>query len=334
MEFRNCLTGLVAGGLMLLTAGCSIGSPTLRSASMRRTEVGPIVAAAELIPETAYRELESAKRVLARISADRDSLTEEDLMAFMIPLIMGEAYWMNRDYGDVKDGVATQTALIRAIRHHPHWTGRSEPLLKALAQAVCNKDTYRDRTVLAEAFGVKHQTGEEIWGEDYPLDGTWTDWLKPGALRWDDRLNWAERTGSSAADRIGWFKTAPDEKLPFKGRILCLLKKHKRVYSTQTHVSQGFDLYSMIFTFETEADLEAAIVTLSGGLDKRLYGGVPNFVLIPGATMPPCAWLDYRDADNGCYLLSVSATWTLDSSSWFFLPDSITPPGRKKETRK
>lgn len=62
MELRNCLTSLVAGGLMLLTAGCSIGSPTLRSASMRRTEVGPITSFVSGIPERGLVHRPDARR--------------------------------------------------------------------------------------------------------------------------------------------------------------------------------------------------------------------------------------------------------------------------------
>ena len=328
MNVVKSWAGLSVTALLLIAAGCSAGGPEFTSSSMRRVASGPTYSAKELTPEKAYRDLDSAKGVVARIRQDRENLTEEDLMAFLAPFVRGDIYWLSGTYDWTADGPETGEALVKAILEHPKWTGRFEPWLKAAVAWEDRNHSYYNRTALRQALGVKPRTEpyDEIWTRAYPLDGTWTDWLKPDVGQTEGRLEWTKRSGSGAADAIGWFKTPPTELLPFRGRALCLLKK--RVYVN--HV----EALSVIFTFASEADLEAAIVVVGGGVDPRLYSDLPNLVHIEGATIPPCAWLDYRDRENGCYLLSVSSTWTWDRSSWSFLLDSITPRGKKKETQK
>lgn len=316
--------GLSGGVLLLIAAGCSAGGPEFASSSMRRQAIGPTYCAKELTPEKAYRDLKSAKGVLARIRQDRENLTEEDLMAFLAPFVRGDIHWLSGSYEWTADGPETGEALVKAILGHPKWTGRFEPWLRAAVAWEDRNHSYYNRTALRRALGVKPrtETHDEIWTRAYPPDGTWTDWLKPDVGQMEGRLDWTEHSGSSAADAIGWFKTPPAEPLPFRGRVLCLLKK--RVYVNNVKA------FSVIFTFASEADLDAAIAVVGDGVDPRLYSDLPNLAFIEGAAIPPCAWLDYRDPENGCYLLSVSPTWIWDRSSWRFLPDSITPCGKKK----
>ena len=328
------------GAIQPFCTGCF--APSFESASMQRVYGDdpygehrslPADALPVILPERAMNTPECARLVLERIEAGDASLSEEDLLVYMLLLVRGGSYWMNLNHSGETEGLALQLRLMAAIERHPAWSGRHDGYLRAYAQRLVDKNEYQRQYALEEHYGVKYREQDRsTWVDDYPLDGTWTDWLKPAAAAHSDRLTWSNAGGADHS-RQGWFKAPPGEPLPFAGRILCLLE-NRRFGVRKDGRWSPMPLYTMIFTFASEAELEAAIVAVNGGIDKRIYGEFNNLVHLPEAKIPPCAWLDYRDEENGCYLLSISSTWTWDKSSWFFLPDTITPPGAKKKARR
>lgn len=278
-----------------------------------------------ILPELALGRDANAREFLARVAREDDSFTEEDLLAALL-VIMNErsSLWA---YGSSSRELGRR--LMEAILAHPGWSHRYDGFLKYYASTLPGAGEYPCMEVVREVFGLPAER-KRAEAEDYPLDGTWMDWLKPAAEKWDDRLTWRELSLSSIAG-VGWFKEPPAYQLPVKGRIHCLLRS--KVSDWSSGVLKFRPRYSVVFKFDSHADLEAAVIAFNGGLDRRLYDTVPNVFYIPGAQIPPCFIMTYSDEESACYLMSVSSFWTWDNSTWKYLPDDVVPPSKQKGKR-
>lgn len=278
-----------------------------------------------LLPELAFEGEDRAREFLARVARADDSLTEEDLLAALLVLMNERSDLLAYSSSSRELG----RRLMEAILAHPGWSHRYDGFLKHYASTLPGAGEYPCRAVVREVFGLpaKRKRAEAV---DYPLDGTWMDWLKPAAEKWDDRLTWRKLSLSSIAG-VGWFKEPPAYQLPVKGRIHCLLRS--KVSDWSSGVLKFRPRYSVVFKFDSHADLEAAVIAFNGGLDRRLYDAVPNVFYIPGAQIPPCFIMTYSDEESACYLMSVSSVWTWGNSTWKYLPDDVVPPSKQKGKR-
>ena len=278
-----------------------------------------------ILPELAFRHEASAREFLARVERADASFAEEDLVAALLILMDRESNWMTTS----RSKRQLVRRLMQSILAHPSWTHRYDGFLKHYASTLRGEDETFGQAEAREAFGLPAKRAQTE-DADYPLDGTWTDWLKPAAEKWNDRLTW-RKLSLSEINGVGWFKEPPKYQLPVKGRIHCLLRSEVHDWSS------GFlkfrPRYSVIFKFDGPADLDAAVVAFNGGLDKRLYDAIPNKFYMPGVQVPPCSIMTYSDEESACYLLSVSSFWTWDSSTWKFLPDEVVPPSKQKGRR-
>ena len=274
-----------------------------------------------ILPELAFRNETSAREFLARAERADASFSEEDLMAAILILMDRESNWMTTS----RSTRQLRRRLVTALLAHPSWTHRYDGFLKHYASTLSGEDETFGQAEVREAFGLpaKRAQAEDA---DYPLDGTWTDWLKPAAEKWDDRLTW-HKLSLFEVNGVGWFKEPPKCQLPVKGRILCLLRSKAYDWSSR---SLKLCPYGMILKFDTSEDLEAAVFAFNGGLDKRLYDAIPNKFFLPGAKVPPCSIMTYSDEESACYLMSVSSFWTWDNTTWKFLPDEVVPPSKQK----
>lgn len=300
---------------LLACGGCS--SPCDRA---YRTRAGEMV-----LPERALWNEERAREFLAHVERADDSFSEEDLMSALLVLMGKDSYWMT----DGRSGRQLVRRLIASLMAHPAWTHRYDGFLRHYASTLPGDDEYPRRSAVREAFGLPAKRTKAT-DADFPLDGTWLDWLRPAAEKWSDRLTWQELSLSSVGG-VGWFKEPPEYPLPVKGRIHCLVRR--TVYAGSPGDRKPRPRYGVIFKFDTLEDLKAAVVTFNGGLDERLYGAIPNLFHLPGAQIPDCFIMTYSDDASACHLLSVSSFWSWDNSTWEFLPNEVVPRGRQKGKR-
>lgn len=275
-----------------------------------------------VLPERAFERTKTAREFLARVERADNSFSEEDLMAALLVLMEKNSSWMTND----RSGWKLARRLIESLMAHPSWTHRYDGFLKYYASTLPGEGEYHGCAAAREVFGfpAKRTKAKDV---DYPLDGTWLDWLRPAAGKWDDRLRW-EKLSLTEVKGVGWFKEPPSYPLPVKGRIHCLLRSEVEDWSSGflKHIPR----YGIIFKFDTPEDLKAAVLTFNGGLDERLYSAVPNIFYLPNAQIPHCSTMTYSDDESACYLLSVSSFWTWDNTTWKFLPDEVVPPSKQK----
>ena len=278
-----------------------------------------------ILPWRAFRQEATTREFLARVERADASLTEEDLMEALLLLMHKSSYWLTNDRSHRRLAKRLMTSLMA----HPSWTHRYDGFLTYYASTLPGEGESSGCAAAREVFGfpAKRTKAKDV---DYPLDGTWLDWLKPAAEKWDDRLTW-RKLSFMEIKGVGWFKEPPSYPLPVKGRIHCLLRSEVQDWSS------GFlkfhPRYGIIFKFDTPEDLKAAVLTFNGGLDERLYSAVPNIFYLPGAQIPHCSIMTYSDDESACYLLSVSSFWTWSNTTWKSLPDEVVPPSKQKGTR-
>lgn len=271
-----------------------------------------------ILPGRAFRHEETAREFLARVERADASFTEEDLMEALLILMDKDQPLLTYSLS----GRRLKKRLMTSLMAHPSWTHRYDGFLVHYASTLPGEDEYHCCAEAREVFGVPaKRTKDKI--ADYPLDGTWLDWLRPAAEKWDDCLTWHKN--------VGWFKEPPSYPLPVKGSIHCLLRSEVQDWSS------GFlkhrPRYGIIFKFDTPEDLKAAVLTFNGGLDECLYSAVPNIFYLPGAQIPNCSTMTYSDDESACYLLSVSSFWTWGNTTWKSLPDEVVPPSKQKGKR-